>query len=251
MVGAGEVAGGRVRVERKHEVEEAAHLRVVVAGRVGHRRAERRRAGARDRRRVAVEGVERRDCGERVALPVVDADRVVHRLEHEAVADAQALVGRLHGEGVAAVGETGVAHGEAVEALAQRIAGGGALLAEHRLAAPEGARDRPVDHPRSRPRQAGRGRGLRGRIGPRAVLQARHVGERRSEFGLLHAVGAAGDGTELRAACAGNLSHQRRGLGHAERPRTQGNQRRGADETGRTTHRDLLRKEPSDKEGGR
>ena len=62
--------------------------------RVGHERPE-RPGGPVDRRRVAVEAVLVDDAGQRVAGRVVHPEHVVDRLQHEAVADAQPLVGRL------------------------------------------------------------------------------------------------------------------------------------------------------------
>ena len=92
-----------------HAVEEAA--------RVGRLRPEGHR-GAVDDRRVAVERVEVDRDGHRRAVRRIDAQHVVHRLQHVAVADAQSLVGGLDAELVAVVRD--VALLEEVEPLEVR-----------------------------------------------------------------------------------------------------------------------------------
>ena len=105
---AGEVAGGRVLVEREHDHVEAAGVAVEVAHRIGEERAA-DAGGPVDRRRVAEELVVR-DHGTRRATGLgEDTEDRVHAFEHVVRPDAQRLVGRLAGELVAVVRQPVVA----------------------------------------------------------------------------------------------------------------------------------------------
>ena len=108
VVVAREVTGVGVLVEVHGQVEPAVGVRVVVAADVERERAE-RTGGTHDRRREAVELVQRQGLAHRSARAgVEDAHRTVHRLQDVAVPRAHTLVGRLTGERVAVVGQAGV-----------------------------------------------------------------------------------------------------------------------------------------------
>jgi len=104
------------------------------------------RARADDRRRVAVERVEV-DRGRRlgVARRVPDAQDVVHRREHEAIAHAQRLVGRFHRKLVAAVREALLEEIETIEAADDLGVRLGLSVAGRCLATTRCVRDRAED----------------------------------------------------------------------------------------------------------
>jgi len=137
VVGAEEVPGGRVDVEGQHDVEPASGDPVEQAARVGQERPG-CPGGPVDRRRVAVEAVLVGHPGHRVAGRVVHAQDVVDSLQHEAVADTQALVRRFQRELVTAIGGALVAVVQTVDAAHQLRArcrlgaghGGAAVAAE-------------------------------------------------------------------------------------------------------------------------
>src|SRR6516165_318684 len=101
-------------------MDEAPDRLVIEADRVGDGGATRARRTV-DRRRIAIEAVQIDDAAGGRTVGVVDAQYVVDRLQHEAIAGAERLVGRLDTELVAIVGEALV---EEVEALKMRAQSG-------------------------------------------------------------------------------------------------------------------------------
>src|SRR5260370_13371725 len=101
-------------VKRKHNLEPALGVRVIIATGVGHDRPS--NAGRTvDGRRVSVERVEIRHPEQRVTGGVVDVQYVVDRFHHKAVASAQSLVRWLDGKLVAAIGKALLAEVETIE----------------------------------------------------------------------------------------------------------------------------------------
>ena len=154
---------GGINLEREYDHVEALRLRVVVAARVGDELpADAGRSV--DRRRVPIERVEvdgvvhvPRETADDVRARVVrehrrarargaeDVHHVVHGLHDVAVADAQPLVRRLHGELVAAAGVALLVVIQALEARAELWVRLRLLRRRLKRAAPAAPRERAID----------------------------------------------------------------------------------------------------------
>jgi len=110
MVFAIEACGQANMVERQYNKHEAPDGLIVDTARVGNgwTALSRMRTCAHYGRRIAVERIEvNRLSTVQQSIPgmVVNLQHVVHGFEHKAIARTQALIGRLDGELIAAVGE--------------------------------------------------------------------------------------------------------------------------------------------------
>ena len=101
-------------IQCQDHVEPALGGLIEIAARVGDEGTIKPRT-PNDRRWIAVEGVEVGHALERRPGAVVDVHHVVDRLQDEAVANAQTLIGRFDGELVPAIGQALLAMVEAVE----------------------------------------------------------------------------------------------------------------------------------------